>query len=328
MIMMRRIFRLSVLAFLGLMIVSVAVGSVFAQGFPTKPIRIIVPYVPGGPTDVFARIVAQKLSENLGQQVIIDNRGGGNAIIGTEMVAKAPPDGYTLLFNSTGPIVTPGLYKSLPFDVEKDFEPITLAVTSPNILAAHPSFSANTVKELIAMAKAKPDQLNCAISTLGSTNHLALELFKSMAGIKMETISYKGAAPALNALLGGHVPLMFNTIGLMVGHIKAGKLKALAVTSPKRTDIFPEVPAISETLSGFEAASWFAVWGPAGMQKEIVTRLNNEIAKALHSPDVKKRCKDLYAEAIGNSHEEFVSIEKSERAKWAKVIKDFGIILD
>ncbi len=325
---MRRIFRLTVLAFFASIIVSVAAGSVFAQGFPTKPIRIIVPYVPGGPTDVFARIVAQKLSENLGQQVIVDNRGGGNAIIGTEMVAKASSDGYTLLFNSTGPIVTPTLYKSLPFDVEKDFVPITLAVTSPNILAAHPSFPANTVKELIAMAKAKPDQLNCAISTLGSTNHLALELFKSMAGIKMETISYKGAAPALNALLGGHVPLMFNTIGLMVPHIKAGKLKILAVTSPKRTDIFPEVPAISETLPGFEAASWFAVWGPAGMPKEIATRLNSEIAKALHSPDVKKRCKDLYAEPIGNSLEEFVRLEKSERAKWTKVIKDIGLLLD
>jgi len=325
---MRKILRLTVLAFFVLMVISIAAGSVFAQGFPTKPIRIIVPFVPGGPTDVFARIVAQKLSENLGQQIIIDNRGGGNAVIGTEIVAQAPPDGYTLLFNAPGPIATPDLYKSLPFDVEKDFVPITLAVTSPNILAAHPSFPANTISELIALAKAKPGQLNCAISTIGGSNHLALELFKSMAGIKMETISYKGAAPALNALLAGHVPIMFNTIGLMVPHIKAGKLKALGVTSLKRTDIFPEVPAFSEFLPGFEAASWFAVWGPAGMPKEIVTRLNNEIVKALHSPEVKKRCKDLYAEAIGNSPEEFASYVKSERTKWAKVIKDFGIRLD
>jgi tripartite-type tricarboxylate transporter receptor subunit TctC len=325
---MRKALNLTVLAIIALMLISIAASSVFAQGFPTKPIRIVVPYVAGGPTDVFARIVAQKLSENLGQQVVVDNRGGGNAIIGTEIVFKAPPDGYTLLFNSTGPIVTPGLYKSLPFDVEKDFVSITLAVTSPNILAAHPSFPANTVKELIDMAKAKPGEINCAISTLGSTNHLSLELFKSMAGIKMETISYKGAAPALNALLGGHVPLMFNTIGAMVPHIKAGKLKALGVTSLKRTDIFPEVPAISETLPGFQAGSWFAVWGPAGMPEEIVTRLNSEFVKALHSPEVKKRCKDLYAEAIGNSHEEFVRLEKSERAKWAKVIKELGIRLD
>lgn len=325
---MRKISHLTLLALFTMMIVSVAAESVFAQGFPTKQIRIIVPFVAGGPTDVFARLVAQKLSENLGQQVIVDNRGGGNAIIGTEMVAKAPPDGYTVLFNSMGPIATPSLYKTLPFDVEKDFVPITLAVTSPNILAAHPSFPANTVKELIAMAKAKPGQINCAISTYGSSNHLSLELFNSMAGIKLELISYKGAAPALNALLGGHVPLMFNTIGLMVPHIKAGKLKILAVTSPKRTDIFPDVPTFSETLPGFEAASWFAVWGPAGMKKEILTRLNSEIAKALHSPEVKNRCKDLYAEAIGNSLEEFARYERSERAKWTKVIKDIGLLLD
>ncbi len=318
---MRKIWCLTIVVFFLL-------GTVLAQGFPTKPIRVVVPYVPGGPTDVFARIVAQKLSENLGQQVIVDNRGGGNAVIGSEMVAKAPPDGYTLLFNAAGPICTPGLYKSLPFDVEKDFVPITLAVTSPLIVAAHPSFSPNTVNELIALAKAKPGQLNCTIGTIGSITHMALELFKSMAGVKIETIAYKGSAPALTALLGGHVPVMFSTLVNLVPHIKGGKLKPLAVTSVKRTEVFPDVPAMAEFLPGFEAYSWFAFWGPAKMPKEMVTRLNHEIVKALRSPELQKQFKEQYVEVIGNSPEEFASYEKSERARWGKVIKDFGIQLE
>jgi tripartite-type tricarboxylate transporter receptor subunit TctC len=324
---MRRTSRMAASAFLAFMLV-VAAAPAQAQDFPTKPIRIVVPFVPGGPTDVFARIIAQKMSENLGMQIIVDNRGGGNAIIGTEVVAKASPDGYTLLFNSMGPIATPTLYKNLPFDVEKDFVSVALAITSPNILAANPAFPGNTVNDVIAMAKKKSGDINCAISTIGSSNHLALELFNSMAGVKMETISYKGAAPALTALLGGHVPLMFNTIGLMVPHIQEGKLKAVAVTSPKRTSILPDVPTIAETLPGFEAASWFGMWAPARTPKEIVARINKEVMKALDAPDVKERCKSLYAEGIPNTPEEFEKYEKTERAKWTKLIKDIGLKLE
>ncbi len=324
---MRRTFRIAASAFLAFMLL-VAAAPAQAQDFPTKPIRIVVPFVPGGPTDVFARIIAQKMSENLGLQIIVDNRGGGNAIIGTEVVAKASPDGYTLLFNSMGPIATPTLYKNLPFDVEKDFVSVALAITSPNILAANPAFPGNTVSDVIAMAKKKSGDINCAISTIGSSNHLALELFNSMAGVKMETISYKGAAPALTALLGGHVPLMFNTIGIMVPHIQEGKLKAIAVTSPKRTSIFPDVPTIAETLPGFAAASWFGMWAPARTPKEIVARINKEVMKALDAPDVKERCKSLYAESIPNTPEEFEKYENAERAKWTKLIKDIGLKLE
>lgn len=324
---MKRPLRLVILLS-SVFLVTGIVCRVNAQSYPTKMIRIVVPFPPGGATDVFARMMAQPLSENVQQQVIIENRGGGNAVIGTEMVAKAAPDGYTLLFNAMGPIATPGLYKRLPFDVERDFTPITLAVTSPNMLAAHPSLPANTIAELIALAKAKPGQLNGAISFFGGSNHLTQELFMSQAGIKMVTLTYKGAAPALNDLLGGHANTMFNTVGSMAGHLKTGKLKALAVTTRDRIDTLPDVPAMSESLPGFETASWFGVWGPGKMPKDVLARVSAEIVKALHTPDVKKRYKEQFAEAVGNSPEEFAAYERAERAKWAKVIKDIGVVLD
>ena len=324
---MRSVSRLTVLLSSALVFIGLA-GTVHAQSYPTRMIRIVVPFPPGGATDIFARMVAQPLSESVHQQVIVENRGGGNAVIGTELVAKAAPDGYTLLFNAMGPIATPGLYKKLPFDVEKDFTPVTLAVTSPNMLAAHPSLPANTIAELIALAKAKPGQLNGAISFYGGSNHLTQELFKSQAGIKIETVSYKGAAPALNDLLGGHANTMFNTIGAMAGYLKSGKLKALAVTTLHRIDTLPNVPAMSETIPGFETTSWFGIWGPGNMPKELLARVNAEIVKVLHAPDVIKRYKEQYADTVGNSPEEFAKYEKAERAKWAKVIKDIGVKLD
>lgn len=325
--MMRRVSSLTVLASAALMFMAIA-GGVQAQSYPTKMIKIVVPFPPGGANDVYARLMAQPLSENIRQQVLIENRAGGNAIIGADFVAKAAPDGYTLLFCSMGPIATPGLYKRLPFDVARDFTPITLAVTAPNMIAAHPSLPANTIRELIAMAKAKPDGINGAISTFGGSNHLTQELFKSQAGIKMVTLTYKGAAPALNDLLGGHAHTMFNVVGAMAGHVRSGKLKGLAVTTRNRIDTLPDVPTMSEFLPGFEAASWFGIWGPAKMPKDVVTRINAEIVKVLHSPDLKKRFKEQYAETVGNSAEEFAAFEKSERTRWAKVIKDLGTQLD
>ena len=319
--------RLVILLSSALLSAGVACG-VHAQSYPTKMIRIVVPFPPGGATDVFARMMAQALSENVRQQVMVENRGGGNAVIGTEMVAKAAPDGYTLLFNAMGPIATPGLYKRLPFDVERDFTPITLAVTSPNILAAHPSLPANTIAELIALAKAKPGQLNGAVTFFGGSNHLTQELFMSQAGIKMETLAYKGAAPALNDLLGGHANTMFNTIGSMAGHLKTGKLKALAVSTRDRIDALPDVPAMSEFLPGFDTASWFGVWGPGKMPGDVLARVSAEIVKALQTPDLKKRYKEQFAESVGNSPEEFAAYERAERVKWAKIIKDIGVVLD
>ena len=324
---MKRPLRLAILLSSALMFAGIACG-VHAQSYPTRMIRIVVPFPPGGATDVFARMMAQPLAENVRQQVIVENRGGGNAVIGSEMVAKAAPDGYTLLFNAMGPIATPGLYKRLPFDVERDFTPITLAVTSPNMLAAHPSLPANTIAELIALAKAKPGQLNGAISFFGGSNHLTSELFMSQAGIKMETLTYKGAAPALNDLLGGHANTMFNTIGSMAGYLKTGKLKALAVTTRDRIDTLPDVPAMSESLPGFDTASWFGIWGPGKMPMEVLARVSAEIVKALHAPDLKKRYREQFAEAVGNSPGEFAAYERAERAKWAKVIKDIGVVLE
>ena len=306
-----------------------AAGNVFAQSYPTKPIRIIVPFPAGGATDIFTRLISQKLTENLGQQVLVDNRAGASGIIGTEILVKSAPDGYTLMITATHHAINPSLYKKLPYDTAQDLVALTLVATSPNILLAHPSFPANTVQELIAMAKAKPGQLNFASTGIGGSNHLSGEMFKSMAGIDMVHIPYKGAAPAMNDLLGGQVSLMFDTPAAGLPHIRAGKLKALAVTSAKRTAIAPDIPTIAESgVPGYEALSWFAMYGPAKMPKEIVTRINTEVVKVLHLPEIQKRFADLGAEPVGNSPEEFAAYLKSEMAKWAKVVKDCGARLD
>jgi len=277
-------------------------GGASAQPFPTKPIRIIVPFPAGGTTDVFARMISQKLSENLKQQVLVDNRAGASGMIGTEMVVKAPPDGYTLMITATHHAINPSLYKKLPYDTLKDLVAITLVATSPNVLVAHPTFPPNTIQELIALARAKPGQLNFASTGIGGANHLSGELFKSMAGIDIVHIPYKGAAPAMNDLLAGHVSLMFDTIGIELPYVKAGKLKALAVTTAKRTTIAPDIPTIAESgLPGYEAVSWFGMYGPAGMPKEIFTRINTEVAKVLHSPDIQKRFIDTVQKRSGTA---------------------------
>ena len=303
-------------------------SAAFAQNFPTKPIRIVLPFPPGGPTDLYARIVAQGLKEKLGQQSIVDNRPGASGTIGTEMVAKAAPDGYTLLFMSTHHAINPYLYKNLPYNTEKDFTPIILVAINPSVLVAHPSLPANTIKELIALAKSKPGQLNYASNSIGGGAHLSTELLKSMAGINIMHIPYKGAAPAMNDLLAGHVPLMMTSVGPAVPHIKAGKLKALGVTSAKRLSNLPDVPTIGETVPGYEANSWFAMWGPGNMPKEIVSTLNKAIASLLHSPEVQKRFASLDAEPGGNSPEEFRAFQEAEMAKWSKVIKEIGLQLE
>jgi tripartite-type tricarboxylate transporter receptor subunit TctC len=305
-------------------------SGVVAQAWPTKPVRMIIPFPPGGTTDILARVAAQKLSEALGQQVVPDNRAGAAGNIGTELVAKAPPDGYTLV-TAPGSTLTihPSLYAKLGFDPLRDFAPITILAAVPNVLVVHPSLPARNVKDLIAIAKAKPGQLNYASTGAGQSTHLSMELFKSMAGVKITHVPYKGSAPAVTDLLGGHVSLMFDNMPSALPHVKAGKLRALAVSSLKRSPTAPEIPTVAESgLPGFEVSVWFAVLAPAATPKPILERLNQLLVKALQAPDVRERLGSQGAEPVGNTPEQFTQVMKRDLAKWAKVVKDADIRLD
>jgi tripartite-type tricarboxylate transporter receptor subunit TctC len=301
-----------------------------AQTWPTKPVRMIIPFPPGGTTDILARVAAQKLSEAFGQQVVPDNRAGAAGNIGTELVAKAPPDGYTLV-TAPGSTLTihPSLYAKLGFDPLRDFAPVTILAAVPNLLVVHPSLPARNVKELIALAKAKPGQLNYASTGAGQSTHLSMELFKTMAGVKITHVPYKGSAPAVTDLLGGHVSLMFDNMPSALPHVKAGKLRGLAVSSVKRSPSAPDIPTVAESaLPGFEVSVWFAVLAPAATPKPIVERLNQVLVKALQAPDVRERLASQGAEPIGNTPEQFTQQMKRDLAKWAKVVKDADIRLD
>jgi tripartite-type tricarboxylate transporter receptor subunit TctC len=301
-----------------------------AQTWPTKPVRMIIPFPPGGTTDITARIAAQKLSEALGQQVVPDNRPGAAGNIGTEHVAKSAPDGYVLV-TAPGSTLTihPSLYAKLGFDPLKDFAPVTILAAVPNALVVHPSLPARSVKELIALARSRPDQLNYASTGAGQSTHLSMELFKTVAGVKIVHVPYKGSAPAVTDLLGGHVSLMFDNMPSALPHVKAGKIRALAVSTLKRSPVAPEIPTVAESgLPGFEVSVWFGVLAPAGTPREIVGRLNAILVKALHSADVRERLSTQGAEAIGNSPDEFTAQMKRDLVKWAKVVKDAKIKLD
>jgi len=295
----------------------------FAQTYPTKPVRLIVPFSAGGGADIVARAIAQKLGDALAQQVVVDNRTGAAAIIGTELAAKSAPDGYTLILGQTGPnSINPGLYERLPYDPLKDFAPITLATTYPYVLVVHPSIPAKTVKELIALAKAKPNQLSFASAGNGAANHLAAELFKSMAGIQMVHVPYKASAPALIDVLGGHVSMMLDPVITAMPHVKLGKLRALGVTSLQRTPVAKDLPTFAETgLPGFEAIGWHGILAPAGTPREIIMRLSSEIVTVLRTPDIRNRFAEQGAEPVGNTPEQFLEFLKSDLTKWAKVIK-------
>ena len=302
---------------------------VVAQNYPSKPIRFIVPFPPGGGTDTVARVISQRLAERLGQQVVIDNRGGANAIIGTEMGAKAAPDGYTLTFTLPAAVaVNPSLYPKLPYAPLRDFAPVTQLNTIALLLVAHPGVQANSIRELIALATAKPGQLTFASSGNGSAAHLAMELFKLMAGVDMVHIPYKGGGPALNDIVGGQVQLMSGPMISALPFVKAGRLKALAVTTDKRIAGLPEVPAIAETVRGYESSIWHGVLAPAGTPRPIVMRLHDEIVKILMVPEVKERFAREGAETVGNTPEQFSAFIKSETAKYAKLIKAAGIRAD
>jgi len=302
-----------------------ASGFAAAQDYPTKPIRFIVPYPPGGGTDVVARILQEPLAADLGQPIIIDNRGGAAGNIGTDLAAKAVPDGYTILFTLSSHTINPKLYDKLPFDVERDFVPVSLATLVPQILVAHPSVPANNVGELIALAKAHPGKLNYASVGTGSPAHIAGELLKLRTGIDIVHVPYKGGGPAVIDTIGGQVQLAFVSMPAAWQHVKAGKLKALAVTSATRSLTAPDVPTIAETVPGYLVDSWYGALAPAKTPPAAVARLNAAFAKVLEYPQVKERLLAQGAEAAPSSPAEFDRRIKDELAKWELVIKAANI---
>lgn len=297
------------------------------QDYPNKPVKMVVPYPAGGPTDILGRIIGQGLNETWGQPVIVENRAGAAGNVGSEYVARSAADGYTLLVNS-GPTmaISASLYAKLSYDPIKNFTPVVLAVVLPNILVVHPSVPARSVKELIALAKARPGKLNFASAGTGTVGHMAGELFKIMAGVNMVHIPYKGAAPAVADLLGGQVDLFFDTIVSSLPHVKAGKLSLLAISSMKGSPLLPGVPTISESgLPGFDANPSFGVFAPAMTPPPLISKLNAEIARILTMPAIKQRFESQGSEVVASTPEDFAAYMREEAAKWGKVIRDAGI---
>ncbi len=301
-----------------------------AQEYPVKAIRFIAPNLPGGPTDILARLLGQKLAEAFGQPVVVENRAGAGGNIGTELAARTPPDGYTLITGNNATFgANPSLYKKLPFDPIRDFAPIVLVATQPNILVVHPSLPVRSVKELIAFARARPGQLNYANSGTGAAAHLAAELFKSMTGTAIESIAYKSAAPALVDLMAGQTHLMFATSLSVMQHIQSGRLRPLGVTTARRASAVKDLPTIAEAgVPGFEATTWHGVLTTGGTPPAVVNRLNAEINRALQMPDVRERLAGLGAEIIGGTPKEFADHIAREIPKWAKVVKAANVQLE
>ncbi|WP_300300974.1 tripartite tricarboxylate transporter substrate binding protein [Ferrovibrio sp.] len=301
-----------------------------AQAWPSKPVTMVVPFPAGGTTDIVARLVAAKLSEVWGQPVIIDNRAGAGGNIGSAMVAKAAPDGYTLLMGTVGThAINASLYAKMPYDVVKDFQPITNVAAVPNMLVVHPELPVKTVKDLIDYGKKNPGKLNMASSGNGTSIHLAGELFKVMTGVQMEHIPYKGSAPAITDLIGGQVQVMFDNMPSALPHVKAGKLRAIAVTTATRSAAMPDLPTIAEAgLPGFEAASWFGMLAPAGTPKEIVAKIHGDVVKLAKSTDLSAKLAQQGAVPVLNTPDEFTAYIKAELAKWEKVVKASGARAD
>jgi tripartite-type tricarboxylate transporter receptor subunit TctC len=298
-----------------------------AQTYPTKTVRLVVPFSPGGSTDVTARILAQKLTEAWRQQVIVDNRAGAGGNIGADSVARAAPDGYTLLLATTGVMaINHKLYKSLSYDSLKDLAPVTQIGGLPLILIVHPSLPAKSVKDLVAMAKAKPGSLSFASSGVGSATHMTAELFRMMAGVDMVHVPYKGSGQAMTDLISGQVGVAFDQITSSIGHVQSGKLRALAVTSAKRFPSVPNLPTVAEAgVAGYESVSWNGIAAPARTPREIISRIQSEVARALQQPDMKERFLKDGIEPIGSTPEQFAAHIRSERAKWEKVVDRAGI---
>ncbi len=300
-----------------------------AEAYPSKPVRMIVAVPPGGPADTLARLVVPKLTESLGQTVVVDNRPGANGIIAYELTARAPADGYTFTAVAAGVVINPSLYRKVPYDPLKDFAPLTLGITVPNILVVHPAVPAKSVKELLAHAKAQGGKLAFASAGNGTSGHLALELFRQTTGTDVVHVPYKGGGPALTDLLGGQVQALFSIALAAMPHVNAGRLRALGITSARRSAVAPDLPTVAEAggIPGFDVIGWFGWLAPAAMPRPIVQRLNKELVAALNSPDVRDRLLSQSTEPVGNTPEAFAAFMQSEHRKWAKVIQAANITL-
>jgi tripartite-type tricarboxylate transporter receptor subunit TctC len=316
----------SVIVALTMLVSHVALG----QAYPTRPIRVVVPSSPGaGVTDIMARLVGQHLSASIGQQIVIDNRPGASGILGSEVVSRAVPDGYTLLMANVSLVVNPYLYPKMPYDPLKDFMPITMVNSAPLLLVVHPSIAAKSVTELIAYAKSHPGQLNYGSGGLGSTPYLAAELFKSLSGIDVVHVPYRGGAPALSDLVGGQLSFMIENMPGTMPYARAGNLRALAITSPHRSQLAPELPTMAEAgVPGYEMSGWNGIFAVKGTPPEIVVRLHSEVAKILRTPEVRQELAALGAEPVGDTPEEFAAFIRSEKARWGKIIHEKGIRFD
>ena len=312
-----------------LLMAAIATGPAWAESFPNKPIKLVVGFPPGGINDIVARVVGQKLSESLGQPIIVENRAGAGGTIGADSVAKAKPDGYTLLLGSVSNIaMAPSQYKALPYDPVKDFMPVALLASAPNILVVNPSLPVKSVKDLIALAKQKPGQISYASAGNGTSNHLTVELLKVLADINLVHIPYKGDTPAVTDVIGGQVPMMFPTLPVALPHIKSGKLRAIAVSSAKPTSLMPGVPTVAESgaLPDFEVSVWVGILAPAGTPKDIVERVSTELTKIVRLPEMKQKLASLGAEPATMDSVQFAAYIKSETAKWSKVAQAAKIV--
>ncbi len=300
-----------------------------AQKFPEKPIRFIVPFPPGGGNDILARVLAPKMGESLGQPVVIDNRAGAGGNIGTDLAAKSPPDGYTIVIASNQVTMNPALYAKLPFDIEKDFSAVALAASVPMVLAVHPSVPANNVRDLIALAKANPGKYNHSTPGAGTPQHIAFEVLNHAAGINITHVPYKGTGPAIADLIAGQVQAAFGTMASLDQHVKAGKLRALAVATPKRSQAMPNVPTVAESaLPGFDVSLWYSILAPAGTPAPILARLSSEVSKALGAPDVRDRLVSQGFEVSYLGPEQMNALMKRDIARWGKALREIGIKLD
>jgi len=300
------------------------------QQYPARPIRMLIGFPPGGGTDIVGRIVAQKVSENLGQQIIAENRGGATGMVAAELAAKAAPDGYTIMMAHISAMsILPSLYPKMAYDTARDFAPITLAAIGPNLLVVHPSLPVRSVKDLIALAKARPGQLHYASPGSGSVQHLSGELFKLQAKVDMLHVPYKGSGQSIVDLIAGHVQLNFDAVPVVLGHARQGRLRALAVTSAQRSALLPDIPTVSESgMAGFDMSTWWGLVAPSAVSKDIVAKLHTETVKALKVPEVRERLGSVGAEPGGNTPDQFGAFIRSETAKYARIVKDANIKID
>jgi tripartite-type tricarboxylate transporter receptor subunit TctC len=299
-----------------------------ASTYPDRPVRLIVGFPPGGAADILARVSAQQLSERLGQQVVVDNRGGAGGLIATETTARANADGYTLLFSSIPHVINPHLYKKVSYDALKDFAPVVQFVAVPLMMASSNALPVQSVKDLIAYANANPGKLNYGSAGNGSSSHLAVELFKSMAGIRMDHIPYKGTGPLITDMMAGQVGLTIASAVPLAPQVRSGKLRGLGVTGPKRSPAFPTIPAIAETVKGYEVINWFGIFAPAGTPKALTARINAVLNEALRAPELVKMLQAQGAEAVGGTPEEFERVVRADFAKWGRVVKESGARVD